>query len=106
MENGRHSAAWRLGAACRNENSELFFPEGSGLRVAEQEGVAKRICSRCLVRPQCLTWALTAPEADGIWGGTTPSERRLLRAAEEHLSPCGHHDGFAEHHGGGALASR
>ena len=88
MEKRWHRAAWRLGGACLNENSELFFPEGSGLRVAEQERAAKRICGRCLVRQSCLTWALTAPEADGIWGGMTPTERRLLRARLQAVSPA------------------
>jgi WhiB family transcriptional regulator, redox-sensing transcriptional regulator len=81
MESPGHAAAWALGGACRDVDSELFFPEGTGLRVAEQERTAKQVCSRCLVRQPCLTWALTVPEADGIWGGSTPSERRLMQRA-------------------------
>ncbi|WP_442942109.1 WhiB family transcriptional regulator [Nonomuraea sp. NBC_00507] len=30
--------------------------------------------------PACLDWALRTGEPDGVWGGTTPAERRRLRA--------------------------
>jgi WhiB family redox-sensing transcriptional regulator len=71
-----HDAAWRLRAACRHADPELFFPEGTGSRTTEQEQAAKRICAQCTARGDCLTWALTLPETEGIWGGTTPDERR------------------------------
>jgi len=74
-----HAVRWRLHGACRGADPELFFPEGGGWRAAEQELAAKRVCDSCLVRKACLTWALTVPEAEGIWGGTTPVERRALR---------------------------
>ena len=74
-----HAAAWRLAGACLGTDPDLFFPEGSGLQATRQEQAAKQVCGRCLVRRACLTWALTAPEPDGIWGGTTPPERRQLR---------------------------
>ena len=36
----------------------------------------------CRVRPvssECLNYAITTGQPDGIWGGTTPSQRRSLR---------------------------
>jgi WhiB family redox-sensing transcriptional regulator len=42
---------------------------------------AKRVCASCPVTVSCLAWALYAAEAAGIWGGTTPEERRILRRA-------------------------
>ncbi|HEX6518526.1 MAG TPA: WhiB family transcriptional regulator [Streptosporangiaceae bacterium] len=77
----RRTAAWRWSGACRGSDPELFFPEGSGRHAAQQERAAKQVCGRCPVRAVCLAWALTRPEAEGIWGGTSPFERRLLRAA-------------------------
>jgi WhiB family transcriptional regulator, redox-sensing transcriptional regulator len=71
--------AWRSVGACGNSDPELFFPEGSGLRAAEQERAAKQVCGTCPVLAPCLAWALTVPEQEGIWGGTSPAERRLLR---------------------------
>jgi hypothetical protein len=41
---------------------------------------AKLICAGCLVRAECLDWALSQPENPiGTWGGTTEAERRPLR---------------------------
>ncbi|WP_411153277.1 WhiB family transcriptional regulator [Streptomyces sp. A30] len=34
---------------------------------------------RCPVRDKCLNWAIRADPVEGIWGGTTESERRALR---------------------------
>jgi WhiB family redox-sensing transcriptional regulator len=75
----KRATAWRWGGACRSSDPELFFPEGSGLHAAEQERAAKQVCGRCMVRASCLAWALTVPEPEGIWGGTNPVERRMLR---------------------------
>lgn len=66
--------------ACLRTDPEAFFPDGSGRRSAEQAQAAKLVCRDCAVREQCLAWALNMPESDGVWGGTTPDERRALRA--------------------------
>ncbi len=75
---------WVERAACRQAGTdpELFFPVSeSGPAAARQIAAAKAICARCPVAEQCLDWALLAGESAGIWGGTTPDERRLLRRA-------------------------
>lgn len=42
---------------------------------------AKRMCEECEVRAQCLEYALMAKIDHGIWGGTSPKERKaMLRA--------------------------
>ena len=41
--------------------------------------VAKKFCSECPVRAECLTYALAVNEPFGIWGGLTPKERSALR---------------------------
>ncbi|NUR89837.1 MAG: WhiB family transcriptional regulator, partial [Nonomuraea sp.] len=41
---------------------------------------ARRICRACPVRHACLEWAVRTGEPDGVWGGATPAERRLMRA--------------------------
>ncbi|WP_083845255.1 WhiB family transcriptional regulator [Pseudonocardia dioxanivorans] len=70
---------WRLVAACREVDPDLFFPAvDSGLLFEEQAVVAKEVCRVCPVRKRCLEFALQAlPE--GIAGGTTPDERVALR---------------------------
>ena len=40
---------------------------------------AKRICTRCEVRAECLEYALGSDERFGIWGGLSERERRKLK---------------------------
>jgi WhiB family redox-sensing transcriptional regulator len=70
--------AWQEHGACRNADLDLFFPpEGGPARErVRRERAAKQICNNCLVRTRCLAYALRAGEVFGIWGGTTPEERR------------------------------
>jgi len=65
--------------ACRESDPDLFFPVAVGTGpAARQVEVAKAVCGPCAVRANCLSYALEAmPE--GIWGGTTPDERRAAR---------------------------
>jgi WhiB family redox-sensing transcriptional regulator len=53
---------------------EAFFPENGG---STRE--AKRICTSCEVRSQCLEYALDHDERFGIWGGLSERERRRLK---------------------------
>ncbi|MCW2884180.1 MAG: WhiB family transcriptional regulator, redox-sensing transcriptional regulator [Streptosporangiaceae bacterium] len=70
---------WTVWAACRGADPELFYPVSAAGPAVVEVAKAKAICARCLARPDCLAWALRAGEPDGIWGGTTPDERRYLR---------------------------
>jgi Transcription factor WhiB len=47
-------------------------------RLANQ---ARVICAECEVQGECLEFALRDPEETefGVWGGTTPGQRRRLR---------------------------
>ncbi|MEV7175203.1 WhiB family transcriptional regulator [Kitasatospora sp. NPDC093679] len=76
------SWAWQRRAACRGKDAALFFhPAGErGEHGQEREDAAKRVCTRCPVRGQCLEYALAADERYGIWGGLTEDERRVLSA--------------------------
>ncbi|WP_042370529.1 WhiB family transcriptional regulator [Streptacidiphilus neutrinimicus] len=76
------STDWRHRAACQHEDPELFFPIGeTGLALLQIED-AKAVCRRCPVMDSCLQWALTARQADGVWGGMSESERAaMLRRA-------------------------
>ncbi|MFI5735861.1 WhiB family transcriptional regulator [Kribbella sp. NPDC051587] len=73
------AAGWILAAACREEDPELFFPIGTTGPSLLQAEAAKRVCARCPVQPDCLDWALETGQDAGIWGGTTDTERRLLK---------------------------
>lgn len=73
---GDDRLAWQSQANCQGLDPDLFFPErGASTREA------KRVCGDCVVKDDCLEWALAAGEKFGIWGGTSERERRRLRKA-------------------------
>lgn len=65
---------WQERALCAQTDPEAFFPEKGG---STRE--AKRICSGCEVRAECLEYALAFDERFGIWGGLSERERRRLK---------------------------
>jgi WhiB family redox-sensing transcriptional regulator len=70
---------WRRDAACAHEDPDLFFPVATtGAALRDQQARAKAVCRRCPVIRQCLSWALRAAPAQGVWGGTCEEERRVL----------------------------
>ncbi len=75
-------ASWRLEALCAETDPEAFFPEKGG-----STRDAKRVCTGCTVRAECLEFALANDERFGIWGGLSERERRRLRMQQRmHLS--------------------
>jgi hypothetical protein len=66
------------GAACGEEDLELFYPEPGDV-AAEQ--AAKQLCAACPVRQPCLQMALQTGDQHAILGGTTPAERQGLQAS-------------------------
>ena len=73
---------WRSEAACGQLPKDLFFPPGNSDVTRADEERAKEVCAVCPVRSQCLEFALENDERFGVWGGTTPNERRALVARE------------------------
>ncbi len=67
-------------AACKGEDLGLFFGPDAEFVTArrDREAKAKAICARCLVRPDCLAYALDTGEAHGVWGGMNEDERRVM----------------------------
>jgi WhiB family redox-sensing transcriptional regulator len=72
---------WIAGAACVDEDPELFFPVGTGPAATDQERRAKRVCAGCPVRAECLEWSLVTCQDAGVWGGLGEEERREIRRA-------------------------
>ncbi len=65
---------WQVQANCLGVDPDLFFPErGASTREA------KAVCRACVVRADCLEYALVNGEKFGIWGGLSERERRRLR---------------------------
>ena len=66
--------SWQTDALCAQTDPEAFFPEKGG-----STRDAKRICTTCEVRTECLEYALQNDERFGIWGGLSERERRKLK---------------------------
>jgi WhiB family redox-sensing transcriptional regulator len=76
-------AEWWSLAACRSADPDLFFPIVTSGPAQAQIRRAKAVCARCVVRHDCLRYALAAGPVQGVWGGTSEEERRLLRRREQ-----------------------
>ncbi len=68
--------SWQRLANCLGVDPDLFFPE-RGVSTRE----AKEVCRGCVVRSECLDYALANGEKFGIWGGLSERERRTVRRA-------------------------
>jgi hypothetical protein len=68
--------AWRTRGVCQSVDPETFFPAPS-----EPADAAIALCRTCEVQGACLAWALDVGDCHGVWGGTTPRERRAMLVA-------------------------
>ncbi|MDX2356684.1 WhiB family transcriptional regulator [Dietzia sp. PP-33] len=66
--------SWQDRALCAQTDPEAFFPEKGG---STRE--AKKICTGCEVKAECLEYALANDERFGIWGGLSERERRRIK---------------------------
>lgn len=86
-------------AACTPDDADrLLYALGHGAGCDALLDDARRLCQSCPVQAECLDYALTAGEDEGIWGGCTEREREALRRRlklpptprrAEPLQPCG-----------------
>ena len=76
----RDEHIWQDEALCAETAPDFFFPEDDdGGRVSR---LAKQICAACPVREICLNYAQDNMITEGIFGGLSPIQRRLLRTHE------------------------
>jgi WhiB family transcriptional regulator, redox-sensing transcriptional regulator len=83
------ATAWSTRAACagmgptESGDPDPFFPEsGPDLsRDRKASAQAKRVCARCRVRVECLTWAMDENIPYGVFGGRSEEQRRKMRRA-------------------------
>jgi hypothetical protein len=67
---------WRARGVCQTVDPEVFFPAPS-----EPADAAVALCRTCDVQGACLAWALEVGDCHGVWGATTPRERRAMLVA-------------------------
>ncbi|MBD30388.1 MAG: hypothetical protein CL453_05405 [Acidimicrobiaceae bacterium] len=70
---------WRELALCKDTSPELFFPIGNTGSALDAISLAKNVCSRCPSQIECLEYALDSNQDNGVWGGRSEEERRLIR---------------------------
>ena len=75
--------AWRTRGACQTVDPETFFPAPS-----EPADAAVALCRTCDVQGACLAWALEVGDCHGVWGATTPRERRAMLVAWRSDAPA------------------
>jgi WhiB family redox-sensing transcriptional regulator len=71
-------ASWREIGSCRDSDPNLFYPLGRGVEARRQAEEAKGYCGTCPSQEPCLAFALATHQELGVWGGTSPDERRVL----------------------------
>lgn len=59
--------------ACKDVDTNLFFSE-----LKSKVEKAKAICNSCVVKSECLEFAIRDEIEFGIFGGATPDERKAL----------------------------
>lgn len=64
---------WQIEAKCDATNTNLFFST-----LPSKVAKAKALCNECSVSNECLEFALNEEIEFGIFGGTTPEERKQL----------------------------
>ncbi len=69
---------WHQRAACIGVETSVFFPDKGGTVKAALE-----VCGRCIVRTDCLEWAITEGIEDGVLGGMTATARVAHRRAAQ-----------------------
>jgi WhiB family redox-sensing transcriptional regulator len=71
---------WSKDAACAGRDTEDFFPESRKTIAEEVEASwpALRVCHSCPVRAECLERSFEMGDDHGVFGGATPSQRRLV----------------------------
>lgn len=72
---------WMAEGLCNNHPPAVFFPsDGVGVEIA------KKICSGCPVRSQCLDYALELRVDHGVWGGESERQRRRMLKVRRHAA--------------------
>jgi WhiB family redox-sensing transcriptional regulator len=63
--------SWRDLAACRNKGVKEFFGSGPTRK-------SESMCSICVVKQQCLQFALDNEITYGVWGGVASRNRKKM----------------------------
>ena len=72
-------------ANCRGIATDVFYEEEEGLYDRQVErAMVRKVCFRCPIRQECLTWAFADRERWAMMGGVTARERRIIEKGKTH----------------------
>jgi WhiB family redox-sensing transcriptional regulator len=93
---------WRLAAACRGVDTNLFFNErgdSTGMITAMEVCNGTSETPACPVREECLKFAMSFEDDNhGIFGGLTPSARLKLRRGQRKAEQLRKEQERGQHH--------
>ena len=75
----RDDVDWRSLGACLSADPDLFFPISPDGASRREEARAKAVCATCVVRAECLAFAVQTRQVHGVWGGLGEAELARLR---------------------------
>ena len=67
---------WQSKAACKGLDPNDFIPEKK--HPKDTIHYDRTVCDNCIVKAQCLDYALANRAEKGLWGGTSPKERESM----------------------------
>jgi WhiB family redox-sensing transcriptional regulator len=74
--------SWQDKGLCKTDgvDATVFFNDEKlrGPERQARESAAKKICTACPIKTECLEHALAVPEDFGVWGGLTEKERMVI----------------------------
>lgn len=73
--NNPNQLDWQGSAQCKGTDTEAYFLTDTGM-VSDE---AREACASCVVKLECLAWALYKDES-GTWGGLSERERRKFKS--------------------------
>ncbi len=71
---------------CAQTDPEMFFPSGSKGDGYTTTKYATDICAQCDYTVQCLITAIMNKEEYGIWGGSSPRDRRAIKTRTQAIT--------------------
>lgn len=81
-DKGNDEPYYYTNALCKTVDPELFFPDERRFKHHTENAqvrAAKKICGNCEHQVECAAYAIIRPYVQGIWGGTTTTERQTIR---------------------------
>lgn len=70
---GLSDRSWMEDALCAQTDPDIFYPEKGGSTAP-----ATSVCNNCMVRDECLEYAVSNDIRHGIWGGTSDNDRKRM----------------------------